>query len=243
MNTMTFNHVPIPDFMIVTGVSFDAIGDISIQEMSIPGRLGNIDNGITRGGKNIQLTCKLIKKGEHIQEYADRLKLWLKGDNWNPSRLTLSEQPDYYFMARVINSVDIDDLYAVGETTIDFYASDPVKYKKDFTALSSDNGLLQFTYRGIEDSPLLLTFTTPVDLSSVSFTQERSGRVTSITGNIKKGSVIEIDSNKKVVKLNGSINMNLLSLSNEWLYAVSGINTIVATTEIKKYEAKYQERM
>lgn len=243
MNIVTFNGVSIPNFVIVTGVTFDAIGDISIQELNVPMRIGGIDNGVTRGGKNIQLTCKIVKKDKSIHEYADELKQWLKGNEWRASKLTLSEQPGYYYMARALNSVSIDDLYAVGETTIDFYASDPVKYKEGHSEKTSKDGVLEFSYRGVEDSPLSISFTALLNMEGVSFTQLNTGRTTSLSGSIKSGDTIEIDSDKKVVKVNGKTNMNLLSLSNDWLYGSRGLNIIREPSGVANLKVKYQERM
>jgi len=247
MSYVKFNGEDIPSFLKVTDISFPAIGDISIQESNAPGRIGSIDGGITRGGKTISLTCKIIKKDNTIHEYADALKRWAKGDNWKVSKLEFGEQDGYYLNARVSNSIDIDDLYATGETTIEFYAADPLKYSNriyESTRRYPDVLYMEtFQYYGIEDTPLMIELTLNRDSNRIHIFDGANGKSIRLIGYFFAGDKITVDSNKKVVKVNGDVNMKYFDMDNEWLYGSYGTNNISLHVDyLKDHEFKVYYR-
>lgn len=245
MSKITFNARPLPDFVNVTGITFSSIGDISVRESSVPGRIGTIDSGIDRGAKNISLTCQLMKQGGNIHDRADELKRWAKGDNWRPSRLIFTEQPDFYLNARVTNAIDIDELFAIGETSIDFHAADPIKYKITKDVIYAETGTVAIDYRGIEDAPVIIDVPLGANASRIVLEHATTGNKLIIEGEMHLGDTISVDSDKKVIRVNDEVNMNLLNLSSKgWLYLLEGDNALTVQVDDAPhaFTTTYQER-
>lgn len=246
MTIVTFNEKNMPDFIKVTDVDFQIIGDVSILETDVPKRIGNFDAGIKRGGKRVTLTCKLVKREKSIHEYADILKAWAKGDDWKPSKLIFNDQPEFHMMARVVNSLDVTDLFAVGETEIEFYAADPIKYKNEADTVHSVDGEAIISYEGIEDSPLILSTTLSGGASKITLHNDRTDRRETLIleGEVLSGSILEIDCNKKVIKIDDKARMNLLTLSSEWIYLKEGFNvlTLIVDNRLQDFTATIQTR-
>lgn len=230
--SVKFNKKDIPDFIRVTGVSFPVLPDIEHQETAVPRRYGNIDNGINFGGKPIKLTIVLVKdKVKNIHDQADELKLWLRGDNWKPSQLTFDEQPKQYILARVTNSVEIDDLFIHGTGSIEFYASDPTKYDIAAYNVSSENGAVNIPYSGVEDSPAIISITVKEACNNLNIKHTQSGRNIRLLGAFKAGAKVLVDCDKKVVKVDGTVTMKLLAFESRWIYLSEGANTITVASE------------
>ncbi|MGB3160395.1 MAG: distal tail protein Dit [Carnobacterium sp.] len=232
--SVKFNKKSVPDFIRITGIKFPVMGEISHNETVIPRRFGNIDNGINFGGKKINLTITLVKdKIKNIHTQSDELKVWLKGDNWKPSQLTFDEQPTKYLLARVVGSVDINDLFMYGESEIEFIASDPTKYDLASYNVSSTNGAVNIPYAGMEDTPAVITVTVKEACNNLNIKHTQTGFNIRLIGAFKAGAVVLIDCDKKVVKVNGAVTMKLLAFESRWIYLSSGTNTITVTSEDK----------
>lgn len=247
MSVVKFNGVEIPAFIKVTGITFPVLGAVTTRETEIPRRLGNVDNGVKFGGKPINLSITLLKDNKKtIQEQSDELKLWLKGDNWKVSQLILGDQPNKYHLARVSNSVEINDLFINGEGEIEFYCADPVKYDVTEQTKASTAGVATITYTGIEEAPTNITVQVTKDCTNIKLTHKQTGKAIDLIGTFKIGQSINIDSSKKVVKVDGVTAMRLVSFSNEWLYLTQGTNTITFTSStsgvVNQFQTKYRKQ-
>lgn len=228
---VSFNGVEIPAFAKVTGISFSALADVDVRETEVPRRYGNVDNGVKFGGKQITLSLSLvIPKGSNIHDMADNLKVWLRGDNWKPSRLTFAEQPNKYILARVSNAVDIDDLFLYGEAEIVFYAANPVKYDVKETVATSATGSLDVNYTGLEKAPSIITLTVSADCTNLKIRHTPSFREIKLKGNFKIGQTVSLNSDSKIVKVNDSVTMDLLEFTSQWINLESGSNNFKLTT-------------
>lgn len=230
--SILFNKKALPEFIRVTGISFPVLPDIDFNETKVPRRYGNIDNGVTFGGKPIKVEITLVReKTKNIHTQADELKAWLKGDNWKPSQLTFEEQPLQYVLARVVNNVEIEDLFIHGTASIDFHASDPIKYDVTPIVTSSVTGAVTSVYAGTESTPSVITVTVKADCNNLNIKHTQSKFNIRLLGAFKANSVVIVDSNKKVVKVDGVVTMKLLDFTSRWIYLVAGTNTITVTSE------------
>lgn len=230
--SVKFNKKDAPDFIRVTGINFPALPEIEHKETAVPRRYGNIDNGVNFGGKPITLTIMLVdEKVKNIHDQSDELKLWLKGDNWKPSQLTFDEQPKQYLLARVVNNVEIDDLFIHGESSIEFYASDPTKYDVASYSVSSENGAVNIPYTGMEATPAVITVTIKEACNNLNIKHSQSAFNIRLLGAFKAGSKVLIDCDRKVIKVDGTVTMKLLAFESRWIYLSEGTNTIAVTSE------------
>ena len=241
MSIVKFNGVEIPSFIKITGITFPVLPDVDVRETRVPRRLGNVDNGVKFGGKTINLSVVLLSdKNKSIQTQSDELKAWLKGDNWNVSKLVLGDQPNKYYLARVSNEVEINDLFVNGEGNIDFYSADPVKYDATESTANSTNAIANITYTGLENAPTNITIQVTSDCTNIQLTHQQTGKVLRLVGTFKIGQTINIDNSKKVVKLNGTTAMTLVAFDSDWLYLVSGANRITFTSSTSGVKNEFQ---
>lgn len=231
MNVVSFNNIDIPSFVKVTDISFSITPDINMLKTKMPRRYGDIDNGVKLGGKTFDLKLLLLHDtNKSIQDQSDELAEWVKGDNWNPSKLTFAEQPNQYYLARVSNTVDVTDLFKYGEASIKFEASNPIKYTKIGLTHTSDTGSLTFNYAGkVKATPTIvikvLAKSTDIVIEHVGFNSIK------LLGTFQIGQTIVVDNNLKNVQLANSINMKLLDFTSKWIYVNTGTNTIKTTNK------------
>lgn len=198
---------------------------MNIHEVSIPRRFGNIDGGVKFGSNPPIKLSILIKKqkDKNLHMQADELKLWLKGDNWKTGKLVFGEQPNKYVIARASNSVQLNDLFVSGEGEIEFHCSNPIKYDVNETVLTNPTASNIINYQGAERAPAVIEITFTKDVSRLVINQwfnDVGGAINSlsINGNFKVGQTLIIDSDKKVVRLNGQPAMKLFGLKSKWIY-------------------------
>lgn len=228
---ITFNSKPLPSFAKVTGYSISVAGDLAIRETEIPRRIGNVDNGIKVGAKTHSFSLLVLpEQGKSIHQQADELKEWLMGDSWETGKLVFNDQPDKYIIGRFANSIELKDLFIMGETEIQFIASDPIKYSSDLSSKGSSAGTTSVDYKGIEKAPTVITVQVLTNCEDIIITHKQTNKKALVLGSFKAGQTIVIDSDKKVVKLNGVVQMRLISLDNDWLYLQRGMNTFTFTS-------------
>lgn len=232
MSVVIFNNVDIPSFVKVTGITFSVLPSIDMLQTSMPRKYGNIDNGVKLGGKAFELSLLLLHDDKQsIQDQSDELAEWLKGDNWKPSKLTFKEQPNQYYLARVSNSVEVDDLFKYGQTTITFEASNPVKYTKSGLTHTSDTGTVAFNYEGKVNAVPTIVIKVLVPSTDIIIKHNQSQNTIKLNGNFQVGQTIVIDNNLKKVSLNNSVSMKLLDFTSKWIYVENGQNTITTTNK------------
>lgn len=229
VKVVSFNRQEIPAFLKVTGISFPVLGNSTPREITIPGRVGNRDNKPKIGGKLFKLDVLLKHDPKRtILDQSDDLKRWIRGNNWEPSQFILGDQPNKFYKARVTNSVDIDDLFIHGTGSIEFYASDPIKYDTSKVVINSfikNGNTISFDYSGLEMAPVTFELTPTLLIKNLSIKHRETGKSLHIIGDLAPTRPIVIDCNSKIIRYDNYVNMNLLSFSSDWLYLQEGMNT------------------
>ncbi|GAB6153740.1 hypothetical protein JCM17380_24900 [Desulfosporosinus burensis] len=121
MFNVTFNGLDIPNYVKVRAVDISALASVSTNIIPKTGGIGGIHTGTTLGAKRIKL--KVIIVPENSGELASMVRAlgeWLMGNQFKPSELWFSDDPNVYYDAIVNNSVDITDLLFAGEGEIEF---------------------------------------------------------------------------------------------------------------------------
>lgn len=235
VKVVSFNGKEIPDFIRVTGISFPVFGELNLRETAIPRRYGNVDNKVKVGGAPYSLDVVLIHDSEKsIHEQAEELKRWLIGDNWKPSKLIFSDQPNKYVLARASGNVEIKDLFIHGEGTLDFYAANPTKYDTEQTVHTESVSLgedVVIPYVGLQEAPSVVSVTLGINATNLVLTHEESGNFIKVLGTLVNGDVLTIDNNKKLIKLNGVNAMKNLTFGSNWFYLKEGTNTLNLTAD------------
>ena len=240
---ITFNGVALPDWVSVTGVSFET-SNLSILEHEAGRRVGTVDAGVKRGGITITLDLFIEpSRNMTLLDQSDVLKRFIRGDNWKVSELILLEQPDKFYNARVSDSGELTDYFTHGENSISFYCADPKKYSTNESMAMGMEGQADIDYNGLEDTPTVIEMIIPSDTSEISVKHVESNRKISLTGEFKTGQELTIDSKNRNILLNGNSVKNLMKFESNWINLTGETNTLIvsdANDAIKDFTVTYR---
>ena len=110
-----FNDEYIPEWITINRIWYNIFQSFSIDEITEDG-----GNSKRKASKVIPVdfSCdrrKLITKGQEIEFIK-----WLKGNNFEYSKLKLPNYPDCYYMAKIKNNIDIAGTLRRAKGTIEF---------------------------------------------------------------------------------------------------------------------------
>lgn len=227
-NVVKFNGKELPDWVRVTGVTLPVLPEISPKEHESIRRYGNVDAGVEIGGKPFSLSVLFILgDGDNLHDKAQELKAWLRGESWQtPSKLVFDESPDYYYMARVTNAVEVSDNFFYGEGTIEFKSVDGIRYREEHseTLISGQSNIV--TYNGLETAPTVIEITLNEDARNLVVENSSTGKVLRLNREFKSGQSLTINSNTKEIRWNNDLAMYLLTIQSRWIYLTEGENVI-----------------
>lgn len=140
MLSLYFNNTPMPAWLKVTNISESLMPNFESTRFktSFKKRVISVDISFKRN-KNLDRQ----KKAEFLN--------FIKGDNFNLSKLSLPNHNDRYYLAKVTNISDIDGTIRKGSGTITFTCFDYREYDESKTILISNNGKITLKYNGSEE--------------------------------------------------------------------------------------------
>lgn len=224
---ISFNGKELPEFVRVTGIEIPVTPDISPLTESVPRMFGEVSTGQQIKGGSFRFSVKLVlDKGRDIMQARDELAEWLRGDTFNESQLIFREQPDRYFLAKASGSNSIKDLFLYGEGSFQLDCSKLIKYDTR-ESVHTGKDKVSVKYESAFPTSPVITIKLSADHENIYTTHNLSQKRVYLTGKFPAGSVIEIDTARKIVKLNGQVNMGILEFKSEWMELVKGENVIV----------------
>lgn len=226
----TFNGVECPSFLKVLSVGMSVLPSIEVSTSSVAGRYGVLDMGTNFGEKVYTIEVMLVNRKKSLFQMASELAEFLKGDNWKLSKLTFRDLEGKHLMAKVQNSVSIEDLQVAGSGTIEFLVPTPVYVADEETTLDINGTSFNIQNKGTH--PVAPVFTVKMTSSSDKFEikNTETGKAFSISHKLIAGDVIEIDMNRKLIKLNGVINLSIFNIASDWLELSQGNNPFIVNT-------------
>lgn len=242
---LKFNNVEIPSFIRVLSVNTSILPAITHRKAVIPNHFGNVDGGIEFGSKTFNIKIIIVKDSKTDDEYYTReLAKWLRGDNFNISKLELDDTGKYY-KARCTDAVDIEDLVLYGTGTLVFTASDPRRYNNSITkqtvySTGQTNGntsidevaksiTFNCIYAGDINALPKYTITFDKACTNVKIANTTLGLTSNITNSFKAGDVLVVDNITKKIKLNDADAMELFNVDGDFTKIQEGKNIIVFT--------------
>lgn len=122
---MYLNEIECPDYMVIKSIQNQLLPDISISSTKVPGRIGEINQGVELGVRRIEIEVGIIGTTKaNLDERERELTSWLFYNE--PKKLQLPNNEKYY-MAQV-SDCDIENTLIFGRGTITFLCTDPVAY-------------------------------------------------------------------------------------------------------------------
>lgn len=241
---LNFNGADVPSFVKVKRVNISALPSVSTNLKNNIGGYGVLSGKSTFGEKIISIDISIVVPSQSsIQKCARKLALWLQGDNFNLSKLIIKDDLDVHYMAKISNSVSINDIIFAGEGTIEFVVPSGVAVGnsvKSYTGTTKST----FTYGGTAKAypQIELTLNSQISNGVVNITNVKTGEKISLAGTFQAGNKIKIDCSKHLVKVNDKLQLNMLSLDSQFFGTVVGANEISCSISGSSLKIIFQER-
>lgn len=235
MLDLYFNDVRIPSWISVTNITESILPSLTVTEEST--ELKEIEFKINFRFKKNQL-IDIKKKQEFVY--------WLKGDNFNNSKLILPGRSQYYYMAKVKDISDINGTIKKGTGTITFIAYKGEMVENIQNNIVFNSGEKKILYDGDIEVYPVLTFKVVSSCNSINLEYKKDDIVSNIIINNRNfiaGDILVLNQATNKLTINNSIDMSLWSLRSRRHTLTSGINKykiIEGNVEVKiSWENKY----
>lgn len=241
---LNFNGIDIPNFVKVKAVNITALPSVSTNLKANIGGYGVLSGNSTFGEKVISADISIvIPSGYTLQKCARELAVWLRGNDFKLSPLKIKDDSNIHYMAKVSNSVSLNDLLYVGEGTIDFVVPSGVSVSNNIKTYTGTTRAV-FNYAGtVKAFPQIeITIKNAISNGTVNVTNVKTGEKISLTGTFEAGNKIHIDCSKHLVKVNDEIHLNMLSLDSKFFGTVEGGNEISCSSTGASLKVIFQEK-
>lgn len=241
---LNFNDKDLPKFVKVKRVNISALPSINTNLKANAGGYGVLSGESTFGEKVISADVSIvIPSGYSLQKCARELAVWLQGNNFKLSPLIISDDAEVHYMAKISNSVSINDLIFAGEGTIEFVVPSGVAVGNSVKSYTGTTKSV-FTYEGTAKAfpQIELTLNSQISNGVVNITNVKTGEKISLAGTFQAGNKIKIDCSKHLVKVNDKLQLNMLSLDSQFFGTVVGANEISCSISGSSLKIIFQER-
>lgn len=222
---MKFNSKDLPAFVRLVGREITALPGISVNSMELPRQLGSSFLYTKLGSKKEALQFILIPtKVQTVDSATTEFATWLRGDNFKPSKIEFTDKAGVYSMAQVNGSVTVSDLFLYGTLTVEFLYTDPLTYSN--TTINRESVFpISVAYTGEVPQPPVVSFVVVGTATKLELRNSMTSKRITLNGTFATGTQVVIDMQKKLIKLNGIVNMKVLSLDSEWSMLEKGTNS------------------
>lgn len=203
MLSLYFNNVPIPDFVKVSNIKEDILPSLEVTK------------GKTKLGAKLIIVEFHFRRNKLITfQQKDTFVSWLKGDNFNESKLVLPTRPDRYCMAKVNNISTIEGDIRKGNGSIEFICYDAIEINdQDNLVNIVDKNEHVIEYSGTVEIYPNLRFEITSNCNNIKL--KINDKFIEFNNNFLKGDIIEFNQTNYSVRLNETINMKILHLNSK----------------------------
>ena len=216
MLSLYFNNIPIPTWLKVTNISESLMPNFESTRFktSFKKRVISVDISFKRN-KNLDRQ----KKAEFLN--------FIKGDNFNLSKLSLPNHNDRYYLAKVTNISDIDGTIRKGSGTITFTCFDYREYDAIKTIATATNNNLKINYLGTEDVYPIIKINVKSNCIKIkiNFTNELYTSYLEFNDNFKSGDIIILNQATNKLTVNGIEKSEIWHLNSMRNKLSKGINS------------------
>ncbi len=216
MLSLYFNNIPMPTWLKVTNISESLMPNFESTRFktSFKKRVISVDISFKRN-KNLDRQ----KKAEFLN--------FIKGDNFNLSKLSLPNHNDRYYLAKVTDISDIDGSIRKGSGTITFTCFDYREYEANKTIATASNNILKVNYLGSEEVYPTIKIIVKSNCSKikVNFSNGSYTNYLEFNNNFKSGDILILEQSTNKLTLNGVNNPTIWHLNSKRNKLIYGLNT------------------
>lgn len=123
---INFAGVDIPSYIKVNKIGYPILPTIDSKTEKVAGKAGEYDFGVEIGTRSIKVDIQLIGEDQHdIMSKATDFAQWLFHEDLQP--LIIMDEPDKQYMARIVNETEIEEVFRVGQASLEFLIPNPYK--------------------------------------------------------------------------------------------------------------------
>ncbi|MEY8748941.1 distal tail protein Dit [Alkalicoccobacillus gibsonii] len=217
--------------LVVREVETPLLPSATHRTINVSNMHGAIDVG--RKYEPREITVQIGIKGdsyESVRSQARTIAAWLNSDKLE--KLVLEDEPDKYYMARIVDDTDLKPLFRYEETSVTFIATNPFAIsQKPKTVKLSKNNSKKVTVAGTAET--FPVFNILMDAASDNFTisvkNEKYGTVhMKLFDKFIKGEPVVVDCQSGTIRVDNR-KANILSLDSDLATLVNGENTITCS--------------
>lgn len=197
---------------------------IEAKTIELPSMHGGFDFGRRYGMREIEIEVYLTSTSyENMRTKVRDIAKWLNSSKLE--KLYFSDEPDKYYMARLVDSSVLDELYLYGETTLKFLCPMPFAISNtNATGTLTSGGTKQVTLQGsIESYPI---FTITFTASKSSYSISCGDYLIDLADNFAIGDVVVVNCETGKITVNGSTRQNILTLVSDLIVFKDGANDV-----------------
>lgn len=211
-----FNGVKIPDWIKVKSIEQDILASLESNKSKS-----------TFKQKTIKINFIVRQKGMWEQKKIDELVKWIKGNDFNESKLILPNAIDSYYLAKLNSNITtIKDSVYTGKGDIEFicYSPNRIEHIENTVYIKNNNTI---EYIGSADSYPVIRFevTSQCEELKLTFSNSKYKNYIRLKNSFNAGQIIKVDMKTKKVTVNDTANMKILTLDSRFHKLSEGINT------------------
>lgn len=127
MRTFTFGDITSSDYFLTRSISRSLLPPVDVETQEIPGRAGAHAVRSKLGIREFSIDVTLLEDSyEAMRADIRDIASWLYQDQ--DISLSFSDEPNVYYLARFVGGSELNELREMGETTLNFIATDPFAY-------------------------------------------------------------------------------------------------------------------
>lgn len=240
----TFKGIASSSHLRELKVGHSVLPPSNVKMLEIEGKAGAYFLKKTHGVRTITVEVAVIGTSQSnlrakVREIAD----WLDSDK--PEKLYFSDEPDVYYMAILSEETDLEQIVNLGTGELTFICLDPYAFRYNVNVSLTAGATKTVPYYGTAKTFPVITATATVATNLLLISRgDNFGNddKVELTHSFAVGDVVEIDMEKGTVKVNGTINMPIVTLDSDFWSLSKGDNFVWASGNFT-YSLKYTERL
>ena len=221
LKTIKLNGIDMPNFLIVTGCSHDITGSIEHDLVDIPGYKGVNIRSTNKKPRSIVIDFKYRDSGFLTYDKKEIISEWIHSSNLKECKLEYSWITESHYLVVPNGDIGLTDNIKVKSFSLEFILVNPCRID-NLEQVQTSN----FTYTGTESTYPIVEFDVSNACSNIklNFSNALNSGFIELNASFNAGNKIIIDCKKKSIRVNGNINMPILSLDSDFPSVEKGNN-------------------
>jgi predicted phage tail component-like protein len=239
---LTYKGISLEGKLKVLSVTRSLLPSSQLKTLELDGKAGGIFISKKHGMKKIEVEVAVIgatpeNLREKVRELADLL------DSEQPEALVFDDEPHLTDFAILEGETDMEEQLKLGTGAITFLCPNPysvgAERSHSFETTTFDWKVYDLVYNGT--APVYPKVTVTFNGATTYFEMWLGENFVKVEFNFQAGTVLEMDFNTGKVLINGTLNLQALTLQSDFFPLKKGTNTI-STSEFAGVVVSYNER-